>query len=129
MRYGNDARISQLRAIPSGVTSSTGAQIGETGTDTAKIGVCDHDVFASAWGDDDEASWDIISPAIEDAETHGIAVLDDQVGAVMPFVSSGFGDGTFPIHELVSNGSRVGFEVTFIKPGTPYPFGVFCLGN
>jgi hypothetical protein len=56
-------------------------------------------------------------------------VLDEKTGAVMPFVSSGFGDATFPIHELLSDGFRVGFEVTFIKPGTAYPFGAFCLGN
>jgi hypothetical protein len=93
------------------------------------IGVYDHDVFARARGEDDEASWEIICPAIEGAQTHGIAVLDEEAGAVMPFVSSGFGDGRFPIYELVSDGSRAGFEVTLIKPGTAYPFGVFYLGN
>ncbi len=100
-----------------------------TGTDTANVGLCDFDVFARACGGDHEASWEIISPAIEEAEILGIAVLDEEAGAVMPFVRSGFGDGTFPVFELVSNGSRVGFEITFIKPGTPYPFGAFCLAN
>lgn len=42
----------------------------------------------------------------------------------MPFVESGFGDGEFPVRELLSkpNRERIGFEVTFIRPKTCYPF-------
>ncbi|HXR03384.1 MAG TPA: hypothetical protein VN836_01600 [Verrucomicrobiae bacterium] len=120
--YGGDVRISRLRLVRHGVSPSIGAVLGETGTDTANIGVCDHEVFARAWGGDNDASWEIISPAIEEADTHGIAVLDETAGAVMPFVRSGFGDGTFPVHELVADGSRAGFEVVFIRGDEPYPF-------
>jgi hypothetical protein len=120
--YGGDVRISRLRVVRPSVSASLAAELGETGTDTANIGVCDHESFLRAWGDDNEASWEIISPAIEEADTHGIAVLDEAAGAVMPFVSSGFGDGTFSVHELVADGSRAGFEVVFIRPDAPYPF-------
>jgi hypothetical protein len=120
--YGDDVRISRLRMLRQGVRPTVGIELGETGTDTGNIGIRDQKVFARAWGHDDEAAWEIIGPTIEDAETHGIAVLDEAAGAVMPFVSSGFGDGTFPVRELVSDGARAGFEVVFIPPDTPYPF-------
>jgi len=119
--YGGDVRISRLRVVRHGVSPSLAAELGETGTDTANIGVCDHEIFARAWGDDNDASWEIISPAIDEADTHGIAVLDEDAGAVMPFVASGFGDGRFAVHELVADGSRAGFEVVFIRPDEPYP--------
>jgi len=122
MAYGEDVRISRLRVVLHGVSPSAGAELGETGTDTASIGVCDHEVFAHAWGDDNDASWEIISPAIDEADTHGIAVLDKAAGAIMPFIHSGFGDGTFPVRELLANGSRVGFEVVFIRSDEPFPF-------
>jgi hypothetical protein len=46
----------------------------------------------------------------------------DPKGSKAPYVSSGFGDGTFPVFELCSNGSRVGFEIEFIPTASPYPF-------
>jgi hypothetical protein len=36
--------------------------------------------------------------------------------AVMPLAASGFGDGGYPIHELLLDGKRVGVEVVFIGP-------------
>jgi hypothetical protein len=60
--YGADVRISRLRVVCHGVSPSLGTQLEETGTDTANIGVCDHEAFARAWGDDNEASWEIYQP-------------------------------------------------------------------
>jgi hypothetical protein len=40
----------------------------------------------------------------------------------MPFATSGFGDGLYPVYELVADGDRVGVEVEFIAAGAPYPF-------
>ncbi len=122
MAYGRDVRISRLRAIHPDAVAVTGPEIGHTGSDTANIGIYDFDVFARAWGTDGNASWEVICPTLEAAATHGIAVLDKSVGAVMPFVSSGFGDGAFPVHELQTDGSRVGFEVTFLRTDQRYPF-------
>jgi hypothetical protein len=122
MAYGNDVRMSRLRVIWPGSEPTAGPEIGQTGTDTGNVGVYDFDIFAKAWGNDNNASWDKISPAIESADMHGIAVLDDATGAIMPFVRSGFGDGTFPVNELLQNGSRVGFEICFMSAGEPYPF-------
>src|SRR5688572_14750813 len=51
MAYGGDVRISRLRVVRHGVSPSLAAELGETGTDTANVGVCDHEVFARDWGE------------------------------------------------------------------------------
>ena len=121
MPFGGYSRVSRVRLVRPDVAAEFGSEIGKTYTDTARIGIYDFEVFAGAWGSDNEASWEIISPALESDDLHGVAVLDVSVGAVMPFVSSGFGDGEFPVHELHASGSRVGLEVIFIKPGEKSP--------
>jgi len=92
--YGGDVRISRLRVILKGKQPKIGPELGKTWTDTATTGWCDYEVFSKAWGDDDDASYAKISGTIEESDDYGIAVLDPGTGAVMPFVSSGFGDGT-----------------------------------
>lgn len=121
MSFGAYSRVSRVRVVRPDVAAEFGPEIGKTCTDTARIGIYDFEVFARAWGSDNEASWEIISPAIESDDLHGVAELDASVGAVMPFVSSGFGDGEFPVHELHADGSRAGLEVIFIKPGEESP--------
>ncbi len=121
--YGGDKRVARLRLLPKKIVASLGAQLGETWTDTAKTGVCDYDVFSKAWGTDDDASYEKISPAFETEKPFGKATLDKASSAILPFLDSGFGDGTFPVFELVADGKRVGLEIQFIAEGTPYPFG------
>jgi len=120
--YGCDRRISRLRAVLDGFQVQLGDKIGETWTDTATTAICDLRVFSEAWGDDDDASYAKIEEALDNAEAFGVAVLSEAAGAVAPFVSSGFGDGTFPVFQVVKEGKRVGFEVEFIAENTPYAF-------
>jgi len=122
MEYGDDTRPSRLRAALLGTTPQLGAKLGETWTDTATTGICDLRRFSAAWGDDDEASLAKVEEAISAAEIFGIATIDAAAGAVAPFLQSGFGDGTFPVYELVEGDRRVGFEIEFIEDGAPYPF-------
>jgi hypothetical protein len=124
MAYGSDERVSRLRAVRPGVSATLGVQIGEAGCDTAKIGICDEEGFGRACeelGDDVEEAF-LTAPDDVEGDLWGVVVLDKAGGAVMPFVDSGFGDGTYPVRELVAEGSRVGFEIVFIESGTPYMF-------
>jgi hypothetical protein len=125
MEYGRDKRVSRLRAVlvGAGGVPVLGQQLGETWTDTALTGICDFEVFKKAWGNDEATSHKRIGQAIEEADSFGIAELDRTAGAIMVFVSSGFGDGTFPVLELRENGRRAGFEIQFIAEDEPYPFG------
>jgi hypothetical protein len=122
MDYGSDKRIARLRALLPGSTVVLRRLIDKTWTDTAQTGVCDYELFAAAWGAHEQSAWEVIEPVLTSGWTHGVAVLDQTTGAVMPFVGSGFGDGEFPVFELQSDSQRVGVEIEFIKPGTPYPF-------
>ncbi len=121
LNYGPVRYVSRLRVLIQESTPTVGKSIGTVGNDTAQIGVCDHEVFSEAWGDDDDASLEKIQNTLWDAEEHGVAVLDEENGAVMPFVSSGFGDGEYHVHELLSDGKLAGVEVEFIKAETEYP--------
>lgn len=120
--FGHDRRVAKLRVIRSGAAASLGRKLGETWTDTATTGVIDYESFKAAWGRDDEASYERIEPALDALETVGEAVLDRKAGAVMLLVESGFGDGRFPVIELVDAGTTVGFEIEFIAEDRPYPF-------
>ena len=122
MAYGDDARIARLRVARTGVAGRRGPQLGETWTDTAQTAICDLDHFSAAWGTDDEASYARMEDALAEGSSHGIAVLDAAAHAVAPFVTSGFGDGTFAVYDLVSDAGRAGFEVEFILDDEPYPF-------
>jgi hypothetical protein len=122
MVYDGDERVSRLRAVQSGISATLGAQIGEAGCDTARIGICDEEVFSRACeelGDDVEETL-LTAPNDVEGDLWGVVVLNRTLGAVMPFVDSGFGDGTYPVRELVAEGRRVGFEIVFIESGGPY---------
>ena len=121
--FGGDRRIARLRVRLPGGDPQLGAQIGETWTDTASTGICDLETFAKAWGTDNEASYRIIEPFLDTGAEFGVAELEAASGAVMPFVNSGFGDGSFAVFELTENGRRTGFEVEFITADEKYPFG------
>jgi hypothetical protein len=120
--YGGDVRVSRLRVSLKGKQYRLGPELGKTWTDTATTGLCDYEVFSRAWGDDDDASYEKISGTNEESGNCGIAVLDAGTGALMPFVSSGFGDGSYQVFELLDGPQRVGFEVEFIPEHSPYPF-------
>ncbi|MDQ6631682.1 MAG: SEL1-like repeat protein [Verrucomicrobiota bacterium] len=121
--YGGDRRISRLRIFRKNTIPQLCSEIGKTWTDTANTGICDFEIFSKAWGNDDDASYEIIQEDLETDNSFGTATLDAARGAVMPFVHSGFGDGSFSVFELVENGVRVGFEIEFIAAGEKYPFG------
>lgn len=123
MSYGGDRRVSRLRILPPETEVKLGGVIGETGTDTALIAVCDLEVCAKAseaLGEDKME--DICNDLLDKGDNCGVMVLDKKTEAVAPYVSSGFGDGTFKVFKLLNNRKTVGVEIEFIKTGTPYPF-------
>jgi len=123
MAFGADLRIAGLRMVLSGSKSARGKRIGETGTDTARIAVYDYAAVCKAWQDEGHASFNILKDAMQGGREHTIAVLDRTSRTEVCLVHSGFGDGTFEVHELKDGNVRAGFEVTFISPQTKYPFG------
>jgi hypothetical protein len=108
--------VSRLRLIRAGTRGKLGRLLGETATDTAQTGVCDYDHFARVWVDF-ETSFEPIGEALHAAamagDLCGIAILDAHLGAVMPFVTSGFGDGIYPVFKVIAGSKPIGVEIRY----------------
>lgn len=119
--FDGDRRISRLRVYRHDARPVLGKTIGETWTDTAYSAVCDFDYFSKEW---DSLGEDAAGDKLQEeygAENCGVFRLSPN-GSEVPFVSSGFGDGTFSIFELCDGEKRVGFEIEFIAASEGYPF-------
>jgi hypothetical protein len=88
-----------------------GRKLGMMCTDSATAGICDFELFRRAWHSDDEGNRRIESD-LQSADV-GVAVLDETIDAVMPFVPSGEGDGEYPVYELRTGEKVVGIEIDF----------------
>lgn len=113
-----DVRVSRLRGCIAGSSPVLGPQIGTTWADTASQAICDFEVYKAAAEAD---------PEYEEAANDNLWVQDlhnvyEHVpGAVIAFCSSGWGDGTFKLFELLENGRRVGVEIEMLDKDDPLP--------
>ncbi|NBV25410.1 MAG: hypothetical protein EBS05_26285 [Proteobacteria bacterium] len=111
----NAARlVSKLRARLECIENPVvGDAVGDTGTDSAMIGICDIKAFEAACGPD---SGEEVQEAIESqtGTGFGIVTIEKFPGAVMPFVPTG-SDGSGPVFALISDGKCVGIELSFME--------------
>ena len=117
--FGTGNFVARLRVCSLDLSDlAPGEEIGEAGTDSAAIGVCDARellaAFRSRFGDD--MNMNAAAQFLEDFDYQRCGVLqpDENVEASLVYVHSGFGDGGGPVYELVADGRRVGVEVPFI---------------
>jgi hypothetical protein len=106
--------VSKLRVrLQSALNPSVGDEVGDTGTDSAMIGVCDIRAFDAACAGD---SGEGVQDAVESQTETGFGVIDlDQLpGAIMPFVPIG-SDGGGPVYSLMTGGECVGIQLEFIE--------------
>lgn len=110
---GRDRVVSRLRVrLASEKNPTVGKELGDAGTDSAMIGVCDIKAFDKACGRD---AGEAVQEAIE-AQTGagcGVIRLRKFPGTVMPFVPTG-SDGGGPVLALMSGRKRVGIELSFV---------------
>jgi hypothetical protein len=109
---GRERMVSRLRVrLQSAKNPTTGKALGDTGTDSAMIGVCDIKAFEKACGRD---SGEEVQEAIEGQTDSGFGIISLKrfPGAVMPFVPTG-SDGSGPVLALMSGRKRVGIELSF----------------
>jgi hypothetical protein len=105
--------VYSIRArLKSAVGTQIGAEIGETGTDCAMIGICDIGAFDAACKD---AAEEVQGELEEKAWRSGFGRITFKKyrGAVMAFVPSGEGDGCGPVRELLEAGKRIGIQHEF----------------
>jgi len=108
--YGDDWRVSSLRATR-GPVERRGAVLGKTWTDAGRTAICDPVLLGPWWDLDPDAAYARVASVLESGAPFGVAVFDAAAGAVVPFVESGFGDGEYPVVELLGpSGERVGAE-------------------
>lgn len=104
--------VSKLRVrLESAKDIKRGLKLGETGTDSATIGVCEIAAFEAAYKED--GGTDEVQKAF-DAQTEGfgIVTVPKFPGTNMAFVPTG-SDGTGPVFALISGKKRVGIELVF----------------
>jgi hypothetical protein len=106
--------VSKLRVrLESAEDIRRGKKLGETGTDSAAIGVCEISAFEDAYKK--EGGGDAVQRAIEsETEGFGVVKVPEFPGVIMPFVPTG-SDGTGPVFALVSDKRCVGIELVFMK--------------
>jgi hypothetical protein len=114
IHYGNDRRISRLRAIRT-VDSFQTVYLASISVDFARVGVCDPIVFLRALenntnGGKDLDLYNALYSRPLDAN-YGIITLDTHN---MVFVQSGWGDGHYHVYQLQSPDHLMGLEVVFI---------------
>ncbi|MHB1037285.1 MAG: hypothetical protein ACYC35_21920 [Pirellulales bacterium] len=108
--------VGRVRVYPKTLPADrlkTGRAIGKTGTDSAAITVCDLRGLVPLIAEQESA----FQRELEKQLRGRCGLLASKVapGVVLPFVQSGFGDGTGPVHSLQAGGRRVGFELTFVE--------------
>ena len=120
--YVAEVRIAALRVFTGVPDVTLGGKIGETGTDSGTIGVYDFEPFSRLVKENPKEAEKAFKTIV--LKGYRFVEVNPEVGGRIAIIHSGFGDGTFPVHELLHGSNRVGFEVVFIKTGEPYPFDV-----
>lgn len=114
--YGSDSCIAAMRAIPPGLDVEMGNKIGTIPVDFGGVAVVDIDVIAPiAEADEDEWIEWLEDIHFSDDAGNPLRIFQlEETGTKIPCVAGGFGDGTYDVFELLSNGSVLGMEVEFI---------------
>jgi hypothetical protein len=113
--HGRTRVVSRLRVRLADVGDpKVGKEVGQTGTDSAMIAICDLKHFDQAC---DSLSGEEVQSAIEKqtGKGFGIITINKDADAVMPFVPTG-SDGTGPVFALMRGRTRIGFELSFEPP-------------
>jgi hypothetical protein len=99
--------------LKSAQSVTVGSEIGETGTDSAMIGICDIRAFDAAVGPDSQEDIQEELEAKTQRGGFGLLTFRKYKGAVMAFLPSGDGDGSGPVLDLIAGGQRVGIYHEF----------------
>lgn len=115
MNYADDTRVSRLRATLK-EPSTLGPRLDDVGVDFAQVSIFDPVVLDAAGKELDDTQAEKMIADLDAIRDFGVIQLGEDQRAVMPLAVSGFGDGRYPIHELLLDGKRVGLEIVFIGP-------------
>ena len=129
MEYGRDRHVSRFRLCSHEEGTALGRKVGEIGIDSARAVIWDAP-FAGDYRSRKPSLLKDVQAAQErlwvppKRNLCSVGKIARTRGSKLIVVETGFGDGSFPIHEIRGGGKRVGLELVFIEPGQPYPFEV-----
>lgn len=117
MDFNGHLRVSRVRAYLDGTTPRLGKEVGETGTDSAMIAICDIKHCDAGMTDEDN---EVFAEKLFDVEVDGGDVKTVKIGKkktiTFAVCETGLGDGGYPVFSLVDGKRTVGLEVEFL-PG------------
>jgi len=116
--YGFERRLSRIRYCRETEPLRIGNRIGDMSTDSASTGVCDLSRLLRCCGGDRLQIKRLVNQQVSELGCFGVVRLDH---ASFPVFGSGFGDGVYPVYELLSHDRRVGIEIEFIAAAAEYP--------
>ncbi|MCL4790299.1 MAG: hypothetical protein KJ070_26535 [Verrucomicrobia bacterium] len=109
--------VGRLRVYPKTLRADhlkTGRAVGEAGTDSAAITVCDLRALVPAIAGQEDPFQRELEKQLR--AQCGLLTSKRVPGIALPYVQSGFGDGTGPVYALQAEGRRVGLELGFVQP-------------
>ena len=89
-----------------------GEMVGDTGTDSALIAICDMGSVDAAVAGDNDGFQAFIDEY--DFQRYGVIQFQMKGEIAIPYVNSGFGDGTGPMYRLMAGDRCVGLELDFV---------------
>lgn len=121
--YGDDGRVARLRGLQEGKTFFARKLMGNYGVDVASAGVMDADAF-DAWADANEEAaerWDkdFMESQLNNNDAAGFFPCEG-AKTEMAHISTGFGDGYYPVYALLNGNEVVGFETLFLQANQGY---------
>jgi hypothetical protein len=124
VQYAGDLRIAGVRAFPAGAKVTRGEKIKEIPVDLGGIAVVDIATLEPSTKEVEEEYMDWLEDVLygSNGESQTATQVWEPTGTKIPVVASGFGDGSYPVYQLVRNGTVVGLEAEFIAAGSPFPF-------
>jgi hypothetical protein len=115
IQYPVERRVARLRVLI-GEAAMLGPEVGEVGVDFAQVGIFDPIILNAVSERMDTIQGEKVFGELIAIEPYGVVHFGDDEAAIMLVARSGFGDGGYPIRDLLHNDIRVGVEVIFIGP-------------
>lgn len=123
--FGTDNRISDIRAYPKHLNPASLEKRlldKEIPVDFGGVAVVDIGTVHQSMEEDTERYEEWYDEALYGSSEGQFTIHTwPDTKTEIPCVDSGFGDGSYPLSELLLNGTPVGLEVTFIQEDEEYP--------
>ena len=103
----------RLRVVPAGTNPTLGGKLADLSVDHARAGVIDYDTFLATVSDDFDSYEEWTGTALDDELSLNFSGSIDFGPTSMVYVTSGHGDGTYPVFELLEGEQVVGIECHF----------------